>query len=793
LEPKAESRKKIEKIKNFLAGSWGKRHCAKVEGKYPFAHPLTPDSSEKMNPRNPSKNARRALPSQGLAIGKIVIPALSLALAAAPVAHAANEAWSTNPNDGTFGGVNWTVGTTGQATPTNAAASGDALFFDTSTITTLNNDLSSATFAGFTFNSGASAYTIGGNAFTLSGALTNNSSSLQSFSNAITFAAAQTITGAGNIALSGNLGGGGTSLTKSGTGTLSLSGATNSIGGNMLLSAGRLNVTAGTTNFAGAFSKLADTASTAAIASVSSGATLGWTGANGGQFGGASGASAALYNSGTFNQSATTVNNAGIYLGNAANSYGYLRNSSGATTTVAGRLWIAQGGNAAGANGVLDITGGTVSVNPTGTFTAGQRLLINGDNNTHATSTSYAGVNIANGTLTVGGNAAQTNINTGQNEYTSINITGTGKWTAGNSGTDSGIGLGVTNIASNTATLSISNGGTLETSYIYNNNASGKGIINIDNGTIRSLFNNSTGIIQGTNTKTYIYSGGATFDTNGFATTVQNPLLAPTGNGVTNITLGGTTTGYVGAPVVVISGGGGTGAAAVANFDPTTGTVTGITITAAGSGYTTDPTITLVGGNGGAGTGTATATATTGAVTGGGLTKTGSGTLTLSAVNTYTGATTVSQGTVKLGAAGSILNSASIAITAGATFDTTAQSFTMLGSQPFTFTLDPTAAGSAGLLAAGALDITNGSVSFSTTGTLDDSSYVIGTYSGLTGTSFATVNNLPSGYAIDYNFGGTNNTIALVAVPEPHEFALAITALLGALIFARRRQARRCE
>jgi PGF-CTERM protein len=30
-------------------------------------------------------------------------------------------------------------------------------------------------------------------------------------------------------------------------------------------------------------------------------------------------------------------------------------------------------------------------------------------------------------------------------------------------------------------------------------------------------------------------------------------------------------------------------------------------------------------------------------------------------------------------------------------------------------------------------------------------------------------------------------------VPEPHEFAIAIVGLLGALIFARRRQARRCE
>jgi hypothetical protein len=44
-----------------------------------------------------------------------------------------------------------------------------------------------------------------------------------------------------------------------------------------------------------------------------------------------------------------------------------------------------------------------------------------------------------------------------------------------------------------------------------------------------------------------------------------------------------------------------------------------------------------------------------------------------------------------------------------------------------------------------------------------------------------------------FSFNNTNGTLSLTAVPEPREFAIAISVLLGALIFARRRQASRCE
>jgi autotransporter-associated beta strand protein len=807
-------------MSKILAGSWGETSQHVMEGII-SSQPSTVHMN-RLNSQTP------ALSSRCRAFEKIVIPTLTLALLASPAAYAANAAWDTDAASGNFNTAQWTSGTTTPgAGGTYTVVSGDALYFGTQTTgaTTLTNDLTSATFAGITFNSGASAFTIGGNAFTLSGALTNNSSNLQTFSNAITAAAAQTITGAGDIALSGNLSGAGTSLTKSGTGTLSLSG-TNSPTGTIQLSAGSLNITGGTTNFGGAFSSLSNTASTTAVVNVSSGATFGLTGNNGGNFASASGASMALYNSGAFNQSATTANNAGIYLGNAANSYGYLRTSSGATTTVAGRLWVTRGQNVAGATGVLDIAGGAVSVNPTATFTNTQRFQINVDNTNHTTSTAYAGVNITNGgTLAIGGNA-QTQVNSNTGSYASINITGSGsKWTTGTSGNDTGIGLGQTSSALNTATLSISNGGTLETAYIYNNNTAGTGVINIDNGTVRSIFNNSTGIIQGTNTKTYIQSGGATFDTNGFATTVQNPLLAPSGSGIDTITLGGTLTGYVGAPVVVISGGGGTGAAAVANFDPTTGTITSITVTGKGSGYTSAPTITLVGGNGGstgAGTGTATATATTGSVTSGGLTKTGTGTLTLSGANTYTGTTTVSQGTLKVASGGALNSSSAITVANGATLEnangasitpaltlsegaalTTSAASSSFAPTSLTLTgnlsdgwtaIALTASAGSGLTKSGALTLTLSGITVGT--------YNLTSGSGFTG-SFSSANINGSALSasgsdwtgtvggFDYTYTNTTNVLSITAVPEPHEFALAIVSLLGVMIFIRRRQASR--
>ena len=148
-----------------------------------------------------------------------------------------------------------------------------------------------------------------------------------------------------------------------------------------------------------------------------------------------------------------------------------------------------------------------------------------------------------------------------------------------------------------------------------------------------------------------------------FAITIAEPLLAPTGSGVTSIDLTDGGAGYIDTPVVRLSGGIGTGATAVANVSG--GVVTGFTITNPGSGY--DPSdflsATIEGGG-------ATTPATIGTInlaansTAGGLTKTGAGTLTLTGVNTYGGATTVNEGTLAFGVSETL---SSLVIADGAT------------------------------------------------------------------------------------------------------------------------------
>ena len=177
-------------------------------------------------------------------VAEIVFAALALGANA----RAATDTWVGNTS------VNWAD--TNWTGSNNPPASGDSLVFGASgsSGTVLNNNLtsSSSTIGGITFTAGAPAYSISGNAFALSGSVTNNSTSLQTINDALTLATTATFTGTaggGNITLSGNIAGIGTAgITKTGSGILTLTGANSYFGPTTVsatgLTAGGYNVVA---------------------------------------------------------------------------------------------------------------------------------------------------------------------------------------------------------------------------------------------------------------------------------------------------------------------------------------------------------------------------------------------------------------------------------------------------------------------------------------------------------------------------------------------------------------------
>src|SRR5881397_1760031 len=110
--------------------------------------------------------------SLGLAVG-------SISPLGSQSAQAANETWSLSGTDN-----NWATATNWSTT---APVNNDSITFQSGvpTFSILNNNISSLTLNGITYNSGAAAYTINGNSFTLGGSIVNNSTSTQRINTAI--------------------------------------------------------------------------------------------------------------------------------------------------------------------------------------------------------------------------------------------------------------------------------------------------------------------------------------------------------------------------------------------------------------------------------------------------------------------------------------------------------------------------------------------------------------------------------------------------------------------------------
>ena len=436
-----------------------------------------------------------------------------------------------------------------------------------------------------------------------------------------------TETGAGTLVLNGSL---------TATGAMTFNGAAAVAGGTY---ATNINGTVST----GAAQWIAALTATNAVINFNSGSNVTINNILAGDLSGGNGALNILPGASlTMTQAAGDTN---LSIGTVAGGYGYLNMSGG--TVVTNRFDVSNAGN-----GVAVISGGTMTVKEyiilgrSGT-PAGGSLTITGGTLDHSAGTNPLALGW---TSTAGANTLNILGGTVDN--------GAVQTLAFNGGSANG----QTNIAN-------LDGGLLKTSSITKTGttATSTATLNFNGGTLQATASNpsfldlTTG--QAVAGSAYVNSGGAVIDTNGYFVTIAQPLLTPTGNGVSS--LGAPTTqgsGYIGAPLVIITGGGGTGATAIANMvDDGTGSgtfkVAGFTITNPGVGYTSTPTYTLTGG--GALTAASTdGVATTAANVSGGLTKLGAGALTLSGANTYTGATTVNAGTLFV--SGSLSGTASL-------------------------------------------------------------------------------------------------------------------------------------
>lgn len=300
-----------------------------------------------------------------------------------------------------------------------------------------------------------------------------------------------------------------------------------------------------------------------------------------------------------------------FFVADGTGSYAAINMSGGSITS---GNWFAVGRTG---NGIVTMTGGSIQVNA--------------DNYVHGSFAGATGVTtMTGGTISIANGALM------------IGETGTGIFTiAGTGSVNIGGGQGLYLGTATGPGIANLNGGSITTPQVHR--GGGAGTVNFNGG---SLTASLSGNFMQNLTAAYVYGGGATLNTNGNTITVAQPLLAPTGSGVTALSVSAGGAGYVDSPLVAITGGTGTGATAIANV--INGVVTGFAITNPGTGYSPGDVLTATLTGGGATTVATPGTFTFGANTSGGLTKTGAGTLTLSGANTYAGATIIQEGALIL-------------------------------------------------------------------------------------------------------------------------------------------------
>ena len=418
----------------------------------------------------------------------------------------------------------------------NPPLTGDSWIFGTagSSGATLNNGLTeNLSVAGITFNSTAVAYTIGGNAITLTGNITDNFVGTETLNFNIATTAVRTVTTATGctLVLGGNVSGTAGGLIAAGAGTLNLTGANTYTGATQVNSA--VNIT-GTGYINSGSSLSAGSAATGVLGYSSSGtSTLGSI-----VLGTGSG-------NGTLNQSAGTINATSLTMNNALGKRG-IYNLSGGTLAVSGTAVVGQRND----------TGTAFNLSGSGILTASSLIVSGiGNNNasTYGTFTQSGGTATA-GTLTLAQSSSDNTPNVHQGTY---NL----------------------------------NGGTLTTGSITGGSPSGTSThtstFNFAGGTLIPTASTTT-FMEGLTTAN-VKNGGAKVDTNGFDITIGQSLLhfaGATSNSLTKtgagtLTLTGTntysaSTSVGGGALTINSGGSITSASGFLNAGSGTGSTASI-------------------------------------------------------------------------------------------------------------------------------------------------------------------------------------------------------------------------
>ncbi|KAB2641637.1 MAG: hypothetical protein DVB25_01095, partial [Verrucomicrobia bacterium] len=440
----------------------------------------------------------------------------------------------------------------------------------------------------------------------------------------------QTWTNDGTLSVAGAITNSGNLLTTTGSGVTTISGDITGVGGLSKAGAGTTTLSGTANSYSGQTTVAAGTLSLTGTLNTgentTSQVTIGTTNTD----------NALMKSSGTLIAGTTTAPS--LRVAAVAGAAGALHISDQAISTTS-ELWLGSG---AGAYAGLRIAGGSLTCG--GNLVAGfdnDRALVSQTSGTIGITTnqlimasggagSMAVANLSGGSLTAAnpatGGACVGDSGTGTlNNFTSaVFLSGSGLLVGKNPGS-----VGIVNLL----------GGSVATNRVAA--GTGSSTLNFNGGTLTANASTGASFFTGLG-GTYIYGAGGTINAASYNNTVAQPLLAPLGYGVsaTGLTVSGG--GYIDAPLVVVSGGDGSGACAVANIDAS-GNLTGITITNPGSGYTIPPVFTLTGGGIG-NTGAIGGSATLVANTSGLLTLTGtSGSLTFpsAAANTYSGGTLV--------------------------------------------------------------------------------------------------------------------------------------------------------